>query len=57
MAVESQTSEDQPVEVTDQEIGQVERAGLLVVKLGEALRTAKELVAVRAGEALDSRNL
>src|SRR5262245_44843529 len=54
MSIEAQSLNHQPVEVPHQEIGQVERAGLVFAKSGEGSCTGVELVAVRAWNALAS---
>ena len=54
MAVEPERADDEPVEVAGQEVGQVERPGLLGGELLEGLAAGVELVAVGAGQALDA---
>ena len=55
VAIEAEALPHQRVEVPGQEVGEEEGAGLFVVHRGERLGAGEELVAVRAGQALDSR--
>ena len=54
MPVEAEAADHQPVEVAHQEVGDVERARLFVGKRGERRSAGEELVAMRAGHALDA---
>ena len=53
MTIETEAADHQPVEVAEQEIGDVERAGLFVGERREGFAAGEEFVAVRAGNALD----
>jgi hypothetical protein len=54
VGVQAERREHEPVHVAGQEIGQVERAELLVLEALEGLAAGVELVAVGAGQALDA---
>ena len=54
VAIEAEARDHQSLEVTHQEIRQVERAGFLVGERLEGLRAGEELVAVRARQSLDA---
>src|SRR6516162_9418760 len=54
MAVESQRADHQPLEVPEQKVSQVERAGLGLGELCEHARGGEELVAVSARQPLDA---
>src|SRR5262245_53322108 len=54
MPVDAERADDQAVEMTQQEVRQVERAGLRLRERGEDRRLGVELVAMRAGDALDA---
>ena len=54
MAVEAEAGDDDRVELAGQEVGQVERAELLVLQRGVGGRAGVELVAVGAADALDA---
>src|SRR5882762_8100376 len=54
MAVQSQSLDDEPVEVTDEEVSQVEGSGLGLAELGKGRGGGEEFVAVRTGQARDA---
>ena len=54
MPVEPEPADDEPVEIAGEEVGQVEGAGLLVGERLERGGPGVELVAVGAGQALDT---
>ena len=54
MAIEAEALPDERLEVAGQEVGEEERPRLVVVECGEELGAGEQLVAVRAGEALDA---
>src|SRR5579872_3339150 len=53
-AIEAKALDHQPIEMTDEEVGQEERAELLRGDGGEILRAGEEFIAMRAGNSLDS---
>ena len=54
MAIDPESAHDQAVEVSHQEIGQVEGARLRLVERREALGSREELVAMRTRQTFDS---
>src|SRR5262245_23967837 len=54
MAVEAEAADDQALEVPDEEVGQVERAGLIIGEGREGGATGVDLVAVGALESGDA---
>ena len=54
MSIEAEAAPDEAVAVSGQEVGQVERAGLVVLETGERRPAAVDLVTVGAGQPLDT---
>src|SRR5258706_10363310 len=54
MAVQPQPLDDEPLEVPDEEIGQVKGARLGIAELGKGRGSGEEFVAVRTGQARDA---
>ena len=54
VAVDAEAADDEPLEVAGEEVGQVERAGLVVGQRANVGAAGEELVAVGAGQALDA---
>ena len=57
VTVQPQSADDQPLEVPGEEVGQVERARLLVCERGEGCAAGVDLVAVGAFQACDALGL